>query len=292
MVKVVSDTPFLVCGLPKSGTTFLQRTLDLHPQISCPSEQSFTNLSRIIQQALQNYAQVLNTFDRRTGGQGASRYGATIENEMLRAAIAVLSKSFSRGRPIHGLNDNSVFNEIERYLNLLSNAKIIGIVRNPVDVGLSIWRHSLWLAREEPKFADKHLAIIDNPKKTVEGMIELMLPSYRASVGRFLELAAARSNLHVVRYEQLVASKESELKRLLQFLDADASETILAKMMALSSRQAMAASSRNPDFFGLKGDDPHRVDVSRDFRRAALESAMSPRMQAIGYDVSALMVGR
>jgi hypothetical protein len=291
MVKVLSDMPFLVCGLPKSGTTFLQRTLDLHPQISCPSEQSFLNLGRILQQALQNYAQILETYDRRTGGQGASRYGATIENDMLRSTIVALSKSFARGRPIHGLNDNGVFIEIERYINLLGSPKIVGIIRNPVDVGLSVWRHSRRLAREEPGLAHKHLAIIENPKQTVEGMIELMLPSYRASVERFLELAATRPNLHVVSYEQLVATKEPELKRLLRFLGADSDDGVLARMIDLSSREAMAASSRNPEFFGLKGDDPDRVGVSRDFRRAALEAAMSPRMQAIGYDVSALMVG-
>lgn len=291
LAEIAARPPFLVCGLPKSGTTFLQRTLDLHPQVSCPSEQSFINLNQILRQALEHYAAVLEPVDRRTGGQGASRYGATINNDMLRAAIVTLSKSFARGRPIHGLNDNSVFEAAERYANLLGNPRIIGIVRNPVDQSLSAWRHSRRLAREEPKLADRHLAIIANPKGTVEGYVEKVLPIYCRTVEGFIEYAATHPNVMVVRYEQLVAAKKPELARLLAFLDAEVTDDILERMAASSSREAMASSSKNPEFFGLAANDPDRAAVSREFRRAVLEAAISPRMREIGYDVPTLMIG-
>jgi hypothetical protein len=291
MVEPKPSLPFLVTGLPKSGTTFLQRLLNLHPGISCPSEQSFAGLASVVEEMLRQYRAGLQLIDRRTGGQGASEYGATVRDEMLRAAIATLSKSFARGRPIHGLNDNSVFDEIERYDNLLGHPKVVAIVRNPVDVGLSAWRHFRRLAREEPRMARTHLGLLDNPKNSIEGYIEKIAPLHGRQVDAFLAYAAGRPNMLVVRYEQLVAAKESEVPRLLEFLGASRSEDVIARMVAGSSRQAMASGSKVPAFFGLDPNDPDRAAVSTDFRRATLEAAMTPRLARIGYDVPSLMVG-
>jgi hypothetical protein len=291
MTEPAAGTPFLVCGLPKSGTTFLQRTLNLHPRISCPSEQTFSSLASLIEQLLTHYAGALETLDRRTGGQGATPYGATVKNDMLVAAIATLSKSFARGRPIHGLNDNSVFTATERFDNLLGHPKIVGIVRNPVDVGLSAWRHNRRLAREEPAMARAHLALLDNPGNTVEGYIEKVAPRHRQRVDAFLEFAEGRRNVLVLRYEQLAADKAVELKRILAFLGAGASDDEIAAIVAGSSREAMAANSNVPAFFGLDANDPDRATVSPEFRRVMLDASMSPRMKQIGYDVASLMVG-
>jgi len=291
MTRPMAALPFLVCGLPKSGTTFLQRTLNLHPEISCPSEQSFDALASIIEQMLAHYAGVLETMDRRTGGQGASQYGATIRDEILRSTIGTLSKSFARGRPIHGLNDNSIFTAIERFDNLLGHPRIVAIVRNPVDVGLSEWRHNKRLAREEPRMARAHFPAIDDPSLTVERYLEKRLPSYLRKVDAFLAFADGRGNVMVVRYEQLVANKAFELGRMLDFLGAGHTADMIAGMVAGSSRKAMASASRVPAFFGLDADDPDRATVSREFRRAMLDASMSPRMKHIGYDVASLMVG-
>jgi hypothetical protein len=282
---------FVVTGLPKSGTTFLQRTLSLHPQISCPSEQSFKLLADILKHALKEYRNVLTTLDRRTGGQGASEYGVSIENEMLAVTIGALSRSFARGRPINGLNDNAVFREVGLYDNLLRHPKIIGILRNPVDIALSAWRHNLRLARDEPALKGLHLAVIDNPKKTVEGYIEKMLPIYRDAVENFLAYAHSHANVLPVSYERLVSDKESELRRILAFLDAPVTDEIVAKMVASSSRDAMAASSKVPEFFGVGVKDGDRATVSREFRRQTLEASISPRMRSLGYDVPSLMLG-
>ena len=291
MAEPVSSTLFLATGLPKSGTTFLQRLLGLHPQISCPSEQVFDVWHQILGEALRHYAGILQTMDRRTGGQGASPYGATIENDMLVATLSTLAKSFARGRPIHGLNDNTVFGRPQRYDNLFGHPKIVGILRNPVDVALSGWRHNRRLAREEPANARNHLALLDNPKGTVEGYIERMVRGYNKTVEAFLVYAGGRPNFHIVRYEALVDDKPAEVKRLLSFLGADASDGAVSAIVAASSREAMAATSKNPAFFGLDAKDTDRVNVSPAFRRAILESAITPRMRAIGYDVAALMAG-
>lgn len=281
---------FLVCGFPKSGTTFLQRLLSLHPEISCPSEQRFPALQEVIDKFLPYYREVMEIYDRRTGGQGAPEYGALIENEMLRAMVGVLARSFARGRPIVGLNDNSVFGEAMFYDNLFGHPKIVGIIRNPVDVGLSTWRHSRRLAKEEPANAARHLAIIDSQEKTVEGFIKRLAPWHRTVVEKFLEYAATRPNIAVVRYEALVASKEEELKRIFGFLGASHDDATVDRVAALSSRAAMAAASTVPAFFGLDPSEP-RPTVSREFRRAILETALTPRMRAIGYELPALMLG-
>lgn len=283
--------PFLVCGLPKTGTTFLQRTLNLHPQISCPSEQTFKFLAALNGHLLKEYRTALKLVDRRTGGQGASEYGASIENDLLASTITTLSRSFARGRPIHGLNDNEVFGRVGWYDNLLGQPKIVGIIRNPVDTGLSAWRHNLRLARDEPEMASRHLAVIDNPKKTAEGYIEKTLAGYRHLVDAFLAYADAHPNVIAVSYERLVSAKEAEIRRILAFLDAAATDEVVAAMVANSSRDAMASTSSVPAFFGVDMNEADRGNVSRDFRRAALEATITPRMRSLGYDVPSLMIG-
>ena len=46
---------FYCCGSIKSGTTFLQRLLDLHPKISCKPEQDFGYLFRKLFDLKKNY---------------------------------------------------------------------------------------------------------------------------------------------------------------------------------------------------------------------------------------------
>ena len=62
--------PFFCSGTPKSGTTFLQRMLDAHPEISCPSEQGTSEIAKNLRAFYVGYNDMLKIRDRRTGGQG------------------------------------------------------------------------------------------------------------------------------------------------------------------------------------------------------------------------------
>ena len=54
---------------------------------------------------------VLALIDRRTGGQGAPAVDTNIARAILRDTILNLSRGFAGNKPVHGLNDNSVFDK-------------------------------------------------------------------------------------------------------------------------------------------------------------------------------------
>jgi hypothetical protein len=282
---------FLCFGLPKSGTTFLQRTLNLHPQVSCPSEHQLVRLSGQLDQLLADYSNTLTVVDRRTGGQGATIPDRNVSLEILRATILILSRSAAAGKPIHGLNDNAIFSSVSFADSLLNQPKMITIIRNPVDLAVSAWRHNHRLAREEPQQAAAHLELLNNPAGTLDGYVLSRTGAYNSNVARFLDYAQDRPNILVVRYEQLVSNKKPELVRLFRFLGADTSDELIDRIVASSSPDEMARGSAHPEFFGVSATGREGMKVSRTVRERALEESRAV-LERLGYKLSDLMTDR
>ena len=291
MAESGTDRFFLCFGFPKSGTTFLQRMLDMHPDVSCPSEQSFVTLTGFVEHGARIYNDALRTIDRRTGGQGTVLWGKATSDQVFAAIVRTLAKDFSRGKLIFGLNDNDVVNRPKYYDEVLGRPKMIAIFRNPVDQALSAWRHNSRLAKEEPQMAAAHLRLLNNPQGTVEGYVLKVAQQFPASVDRYLGYAGGRANFLTLLYEELVANKKAELRRLFAFLGADNSDAIHDRIVAESSREQMASKSAKPQFFGLDHDQRKETTVSREIREKALGTA-ARGLTRLGYDLSALMSDR
>lgn len=222
----MADRFFLCCGSPKSGTTFLQRMLGTHPEVSCPSEQSFEAIVRNIETFVPNYNKVLGVFDRRTGGQGAPTVDMNIAGAILRDTILNLSRGFAGDKPVHGLNDNSVLPNLKFYDDLFESPPLISIFRDPVDRAISTWHHNHRLAKEEQDRATDHLKLLENPEGTLDGYVRLQAAGFNAMVRRFCDYAEGRSNILTIRYESLVEDRMDELRRLFSFLEVDASPAV------------------------------------------------------------------
>ena len=149
ILRDMENRIFLCFGPPKSGTTFLQRTLNLHPEVSCPSEHKFNLLIDLLKQQLPNYNKALQILDTRTGGQGATIITEQTQTAILRAVIREIILSAANGKPIVGANDNDAIADLPYYDQLLDQPKMIGIFRNPIDRAISAWHHNLRLAEVE-----------------------------------------------------------------------------------------------------------------------------------------------
>ena len=60
---------FFCGGMPKSGTTLLQRILDLHPEISCNSEDNLEFLAQGFLDLHKKYNFILSLLASRTGAE-------------------------------------------------------------------------------------------------------------------------------------------------------------------------------------------------------------------------------
>ncbi len=253
---------FLLFGLPKSGTTFLQRMLDMHPEISCPSEQSFTTLTNHLNTLLANYERQMGVVARRTGGHAIPVFDADLRDNVFSALIMALATSFAGGKPICGMKENSVVGQIEYYDRILKRPKMIAIFRDPVDTAVSTWRHNRRLAQAEPHLAEKHLALLDNREGTLDGYVKRFAANYRSVTNAYLAYAGQRTNFITMSYEALVDDRSHQLRKLLRFLRADASAPTIRAIVDRSSREEMAKGAADPAFFGVDASATEEARVS------------------------------
>jgi hypothetical protein len=140
---------FIVSGHVKSGTTFLQMLLDSHPNASCPSEQHFQTMRRLIKNVTSEYNNTLNWLDGVTGSQGTRFRRGTFNDNMLRSFVLEMMRQGATNETTHaGLNDNIWLGNVDYYSKLLPASKFVFIMRDPRDVGESLWHHNMRVAED------------------------------------------------------------------------------------------------------------------------------------------------
>lgn len=258
------DAPpiFFVVGRAKSGTSWLMRILDSHPEIMCKGEGRFFG---------RNFKQE-NLEEARKGKiQPSSLYRAILEAGYLKAWIersvwtvgdnveehlenlTRLATSYflaqrlaESGKRIVG--DKTPFiskNMVAEIGRIHPQAKVVHIVRDGRDAAVSIVHHRWNNAGDkggiyglERRELEKRDAYREDPEKFVEAgeslftekLIEGMANGWRNQVTQ------ARHNGHTlganymeVRYEDLLEKPEEEVQRLLDFLGADDSSDDIVK---------------------------------------------------------------
>jgi hypothetical protein len=195
---------FLILGAQKAGTTALYAYLRWHPQITGPSFKEVSFFDR-------HYAR----------GERWYRAHLPIRRSGL---VGEASPSYL----FHPLAP-------ERVRRLVPHARLIALVRDPVDRAFSHYQHEVALGREELSFEDA----LAREDERMQGEVERMLrdPAYfsyawwnytYAARGRYAEqlerwLAAfPREQLLVLFTEELAADTAGTYRRVLHFLGVDA----------------------------------------------------------------------
>jgi len=195
---------FLILGAQKAGTTALYAYLRWHPEITGPSFKEVSFFDR-------HYA------------KGERWYRAHMPVRR-RSLVGEASPSYL----FHPLAP-------ERVAGMLPAARLIALVRNPVDRAFSHYQHEVALGREPLSFEDA----VDREDERMQGELERMLrdPSYFSLAwwnytyiarGRYAEqlerwfAAFPREQLLVLFTEQLSADTAATYRRVLDFLGVTA----------------------------------------------------------------------
>ncbi len=256
------ETPvFFLVGRAKSGTSWLMRTLDAHPEILCRGEgrifgrdyrredikgmQSKTIQPSSLYRAILD-AEYLNAWIERsvwTRGDDADRHLTNLTR--LAANYFLTEKLAQSGKRIVG--DKTPFlsaDILQEIGEIYPGAKVIHIIRDGRDVAVSsmhhLWKHSIDLAGHqdlEPEEIEKRDAYRADPQAFVESGEGLFTEKrLRSLAGNWSEVVRkARhdgprllgKNYTETRYEDLLWEPEEEVARLLRFLGADASEEVV-----------------------------------------------------------------
>jgi tetratricopeptide (TPR) repeat protein len=190
------NEPIFIIGMPRTGTTLLDRILSSHPQVYSAGE--LQDFPAAVRRASGGSESVLldPQLPARVQGLDWQRLGA----DYLAATRPIVERT---PRFIDKLPHNFLYAGF--IARALPNAKIVCLRRDPMDTCLGNFRH---LFEQESAFYDYSFDLLDTGRYYA-GFDRLMAHWHRVFPGRILE----------VSYEELVDAQEAVVRRLLAFCD-------------------------------------------------------------------------
>jgi hypothetical protein len=253
---------FFVCGAPKSGTTWLQRVLDAHPEVKCSGEGHF--ISRFSIPA----AKVINDYNEALSMEAHQVYeGRPYYQGVGQAEFDEMARGFILRRLRARADDQTrwVGDKTPGYtrglgmLNrLFPEAKIIHIVRDPRDVAVSSMGHNHRAGASEAfqPGATQNRQVIE---KAVESWLQAV-----TAVDAFAQAQPAL--VLELSYRDLHADPIGESRKLFSFLGAATDEVVLEQIAAATSFESLAGRPAGVEDLssflrkGVVGDWRQRLD--------------------------------
>lgn len=282
---------FFVGGAPKSGTTWVQRSLDLHPQIVCSGE---GHLHEFIVRPM---AEMFANYNVKLSAVGEIVYeGQPVcppltrrdQIEATRAILALLMGRRSKpGARMIGDKTPANAKMIDDLAVLFPEMKFISVLRDPRDVAASRLGHVRRIGRHE---------VSDRSSDLYRQVVEAAAIDWRLVVDRTQTFAETKpAQIITVRYEALIRDPGGELRRLFDFLDVETAPTQMDEIVQASRFEAFsggrtAGVESGSSFFrkGVAGDWPNWLN---DEAIAILSRECGALARHAGYDLQAPSAG-
>jgi len=274
---------FFVCGAPKSGTTWLQRVLDAHPQLQCSGEGHFIERFTVpLAKIMRDYASHMDLVAGRVY-EGQPYYPPIGQDDLDRVARTFILERLMARRPgpeVRWIGDKTprYTNHLPALLRIFPQARFINIVRDPRDVAMARMHQARRAGISE---------------RVAEGSPE-RIPFIRdggldwgncvAPIGQFA--AANPGTLHSLKYEDMIADPAGEARKLFRFLGVKDQDGIVAQVVKQTSFEAMTGrkpGEEHPTSFlrkGVAGDWVGRLEPEA---LQALDEACGGLMRDYGY---------
>ncbi|MDQ3639320.1 MAG: sulfotransferase [Actinomycetota bacterium] len=303
---------FFVLGQQKSGTTWLMRMLDAHPEILCRGEGRFFGDWR--QKGLKR---------RDTSRPPSSLHHALLDAEYLR--LWVERSVWSREGDTRAHLDNITRLSVDYFLKarlhrsgkrlvgdksplltletmaevgeIYPEARVIHIIRDGRDAAVSAAHHSWNFGNLEkkPELAARRDAYLQSPSETKEsifapGQLKKLASDWNGRVGHAVEDGSRLlgGNYAEVRYEDLVEHPEREMRRLLLFLGAGADESSVERCVEAASFEKLTKGrergQEDPSSFFRKGVVGDWKNVFSDHDKSIFKEEAGELLIRLGYE--------
>jgi LPS sulfotransferase NodH len=279
-VKRADEDLFFVLGAPKSGTTWLQKLLAAHPELSCKGEGKFLFFRNRLIEGMTKYGVFLQNYNDAVFGERLFPVIGEAEFERLfRAFIEtrVVTDTPASARRV-GCKDPELGLYMASTAAMFPKASYIHLVRDPRDVAVSAWGHT---ARTDSRFSQTPPEVKAVVSQSTVGW---------ANYVRGVQATAATTGIacHQLRYEDLLAAPAETLAAVLRFLDVSAEAGLVARCLdAASFERATGGRAQGEEdvssFYrkGVVGDWRNHLDEAES--RACLDATQG-LAASLGYD--------
>ena len=274
---------FFVVGEPKSGTGWLAKILDSHPEVLCRVKGVFFGRklrreelkmagARMPPTSLHNAIledEYLKLWMERSGWTKGDNPTKHLDNLTRLAIDYFLTEKLSKTEK-RLVGDKTPFftlDVLSEMSAIYPEAKVIHIIRDGRDVAVSLMHH-FWKSEErgEPaKLAPEELikreAFYREPQRFsssragifLEERLRSIAENWKTRVGRAIEDGPTlfRDNYTEVRYEGLLEKPQWETGRLFGFLGADTSERVVGRCVEAASFKKGSGRERGQDNYAL-----------------------------------------
>ena len=236
---------FLINGMHKTGTTWLQRILDAHLDMQCRAEDQFVKISDPLMKLFHDYNQIIYVADAERDAQGTTAFDREDAYStyffMVRLALAKAPPSLGWS----GIKDNLI--NPDSFLQFIPNARVVHILRDPRDLVVSSWASDRRLTGEAGNEwthpHDEHIADV----------FRLWSKFASAVLAR---VKSDKDRVRFVRYEDLYQDFYATVSALYAFFGVD------------NDAQTVADVRTETDFSRLsKGRKPGEEDPNSFFRK-------------------------
>ena len=242
---------FFVSGVPKSGTTWLGKLLDSHPEISCKGEACMHVFIESLLRISRDYNNILKG---RSGKFSESNeFPLLPEDEIFEIAryfvelrLKMISQSLKPDLGFVGEKDPYHVVNYPVLNRMFPSAKIIHIIRDGRGVVLSAWHHNLQISAQGVQAAgfDKFL---DEAASQWGAMHRIARETSHLLGGRYLE----------IHYEDMIADPLTQFKKVLDHLGANSDVDVVRACLEAASFEKLSKGrsqgQEDPKSFFRKG---------------------------------------
>lgn len=245
---------FFVTGSPKSGTTWLGKLLDAHPEISCKGEACFHAFTSPLERITKEYNDLLRNraglfSDTNDFPLVSSEELFSIMRYFVNLRMSVIADPDKPRLKMVGEKDPAHAEHFQVLNKLFPESKIIHIIRDGRAVVLSAWHNNLKNNTPGVKEAGFDGFLVEAAKQW--GLI----------LRRALDTAPLLGERYMeIRYEDLIKDTPSGLKRVLAHLGRDCSDEIVEGCVAAASFEKLS-----------KGRAPGQEDTQSFFRKGVAD---------------------
>ena len=249
---------FFCGGIAKSGTTLLQRILNLHNDISCEFEDDLNYL-------LQEFIKIHKSYNlriKRTGNRIGLKEVKPVSSKVYDKALFKIINDIAEERKLDkkfvGISDNNFLLENFNILNdNFTNSKSIIIFRNPIDRAISLWNHNHRLYKKENEYGHIKVLEIDG-KLDLDKFVMHKSNLWNSRVKKIFE--KKDKNSLFITYELLCTKKSDVVKKVFNFIGCKYDNSTIDNIVENTSLENFKAESSYPEFY-----DKGSLNFGKDF---------------------------